>query len=344
MVPFAGFEMPVRYGSETQEHLAVREKVGVFDVSHMGEFRIKGPDALALLLATCSNDASLIGPGKVQYTCLMNNEGGVVDDLLVYCLSLEEYLVVVNASNIDKDWNWFNANKGNLRLELINESQDWGLLALQGPLAYSVLKPLVAIELESLSYYSFCFGTVAGIDNVMISATGYTGAGGYELMVPAESSLVLWQALLKSGAMPAGLAARDTLRLEMGYCLYGNELNDSTSPLEANLAWATKLNRPFLGHTLLETQKASGLKRKRCGLKLIDKGIPRKDYLVCDANGIELGIVTSGAPSPVLGQGIAMAYLPPEYTIIGTVVFIKVRDRMLQAEVVKLPFILENNG
>jgi aminomethyltransferase len=344
MVPFAGFEMPVRYGSETLEHLAVREKAGLFDVSHMGEFRIKGPDALALLLATCSNDASLIGPGKVQYTCLMNNNGGVVDDLLVYCLSSEEYMVVVNASNIEKDWNWFNANKGALNLELTNESSVWGLLALQGPLAESLLQPLVSVDLKTLPYYSFCFGKVAGVDNVMISATGYTGAGGYELMVPAENSEGVWKALLAAGALPAGLAARDTLRLEMGYCLYGNELNDTISPLEASLAWATKLNRPFVGHSILEAQKAAGLKRKRCGIRLIDKGIPRRDYAVCDAYGAELGIITSGAPSPILNQGIAMAYLPPTYTAIGTKVFVKVRERLLQAEVVKLPFITENNG
>jgi aminomethyltransferase len=342
MIPFAGYDMPVRYSSDLDEHHTVRNAVGVFDVSHMGEFWIMGPKALDLIQWVTSNDASKLSPGKVQYSCLPNDKGGIVDDLLVYCIGPEEYMLVVNASNIEKDWDWMQRqNRFGAKME--NFSDHISLLAVQGPKAKSVIQKLTEVDLEPIAYYSFTKGTVAGIENVIISNTGYTGAGGFELYVPNDKVETLWNALFEAGKpegiKPIGLGARDTLRLEMGFCLYGNDIDDSTSPLEAGLGWITKFTKDFVDGDFLKKQKEEGLRRKLVGFELIDKGIARGHYLVKTEAGTEIGMVTSGTMSPTLGKSIGLAYVPTEVSKPGNTIFIDVRGRLLKAEVVSLPFL-----
>ena len=343
MVDFAGFEMPVQYSGINNEHLAVRERVGLFDVSHMGEFSLKGEKSLALIQKITSNDASKLENGGVQYSALLNENGGIVDDLLVYKIKENDYFLVVNASNIDKDWSWISQNNTD-GAEMRNLSNELSLLALQGTKAMEVLKKLTSVDLTSLKYYHFTFGTVAGIDNVLISNTGYTGSGGFELCLPNEQAQKLWTALLKEGEeqgiLPCGLAARDTLRLEKGFCLYGNELDDNTTPIEAGLGWITKLDKgDFLGKEILTRQKSEGVSKKLIGFELIDRGIPRHQYKVFDSQNNEIGVVTSGTMSPMRKIGIGMAYVKPEFSKIGTEIFIEIRDKKLKARVAKIPFV-----
>ncbi|WP_421827857.1 glycine cleavage system aminomethyltransferase GcvT [Larkinella sp.] len=344
MVPFAGFLMPVRYSSDLLEHQTVRNAVGIFDVSHMGEFILKGEKALDLIQKVSANDASLLYDGKVQYSYLPNDQGGVVDDLLIYQISKVEYMLVVNASNIEKDWNWIQSqNDFGSGLEMINISDGTCLFAVQGPLAAQALQPLTNVLLHSMSYYTFEKTDFAGFPNVIVSATGYTGAGGFEIYVANEQAEAVWNAIMKAGEpygiQPIGLGARDTLRLEMGYCLYGNDVDDTISPLEAGLGWVTKFTKPFVNSENLQNQKKEGLKRKLVGFELIDRGIPRSHYELCDADGNRIGEVTSGTQSPTLSKGIGMGYVPTEYSKPGSELFVKVRDRLLKAQVVKLPFV-----
>ncbi len=343
IVDFAGFEMPVQYSGINNEHFAVREKAGLFDVSHMGEFSIKGEKALNLIQKLTSNDASKLVDGGIQYSTLLNEKGGIVDDLLIYKIKDNDYFLVVNASNIEKDWNWI--SKNNIEgAEMKNLSEELSLLALQGPKALEILKKLTSVDLDSLKYYHFTFGTVDGIENVLISNTGYTGAGGFELYIPNQYAEKLWKDLLSNGEeqgiLPCGLAARDTLRLEKGFSLYGNELTDSTTPIEAGLGWITKLDKgDFLGKEILTEQKTRGTSRKLVGFELIDRGIPRHEYKVFNVEGQEIGEVTSGTMSPVKKIGIGIAYIKPEYAGIGTEIYIEIRDKKLKAQVVKMPFV-----
>ncbi|WP_254411926.1 glycine cleavage system aminomethyltransferase GcvT [Dyadobacter diqingensis] len=342
IVPFAGFEMPVRYSSDMEEHHTVRNNVGVFDVSHMGEFSVKGQKALDLIQKVSANDASVLFDGKVQYSYLPNADGGVVDDLLVYRYNAEEYLLVVNASNIEKDWNWIQSHNTE-GVEMKNLSDDLCLLAVQGPNATATLQKITSVDLAAMEYYTFQVGTMAGIDNVIISATGYTGAGGFEIYIQKEDAHKMWDAIFEAGKefdiQPVGLGARDTLRLEKGFCLYGNDIDDKTSPLEAGLGWVTKFTKDFINSTDLKTQKDAGLKNKLVGFEMIDRGIPRGHYELCDAEGNKLGDVTSGTQSPTLQKGIGLGYVPTAYSKPETEVFVKVRDRLLKAKVVKLPFV-----
>ncbi|MEY4107191.1 MAG: hypothetical protein RL181_1533 [Bacteroidota bacterium] len=350
MAPFAGYNMPISYSGINEEHINIRTQVGVFDVSHMGEFVVKGPQALDLVQKVTSNDASKLKIGQVQYSCLPNETGGIVDDLLVYrlpedqCAAGEQaFMLVVNASNIEKDWNWIQGHN-TFDTRLINISDQTGLIALQGPKALSVLQPLTSIDLAGLKYYTFTKGTVAGIPNVLVSATGYTGAGGFELYVEAPHTAALWDALFESGApfgiQPAGLGARDTLRLEMGYCLYGNDIDDTTSPIEAGLGWITKLDKTdFTAIQILRRQKAEGPSRKLVGLTLEDRRIPRHGHLIEDADGNSVGTVTSGTMSPSLGVPIGMGYVAVPFSAPGTSLFISAGGKKLAARVVKLPFI-----
>ncbi len=342
MVPFAGYEMPVQYTGVKEEHVCVREAVGVFDVSHMGEFFVKGEGALALLQKVTTNDVSKLSPGKVQYTCMPNGELGIIDDLLIYCLSENEYLLVVNASNIEKDWNWISQHNAE-GVEMINSSDDYSLFAVQGPRASEALQSLTDINLKEMTYYTFDKGTFAGEADVIVSATGYTGAGGFEIYVPNASAERVFEAIMKSGAdegiKPIGLAARDTLRLEMGFCLYGNDIDDTTSPLEAGLGWITKFAKEdFIDKSALEAQKAEGLKRRLVAFELKDRGIPRKGYAIANANGDTIGEVTSGTQSPSLDKAIGLGYVTVDHKDPGTSIFIQVRNKSLEAEVVKLPF------
>ena len=341
MVPFAGYNMPVQYEGVKAEHDTVRNSVGVFDVSHMGEFKLKGPKALDLIQAVTSNDASKLVNGQAQYSCLPNAEGGIVDDLLVYKINDEEYYLVVNASNIEKDWNWISKHN-TFGVEMINVSDNTSLLAVQGPKAAEALQSLTDVKLAEMKYYTFTVGTFAGIPNVVISATGYTGAGGFELYFNNEHANQIWDAIFKAGApfgiKPIGLAARDTLRLEMGFCLYGNDINDTTSPLEAGLGWITKFTKDFTNSANLKAQKEAGVKRKLVAFELVDKGIPRHDYPIIDAAGNNIGIVTSGTMSPSLNIAIGLGYVPTELSAPGSEIFISVRDKALKAKVVALPF------
>ncbi|MET7254678.1 glycine cleavage system aminomethyltransferase GcvT [Dyadobacter fermentans] len=342
MVPFAGFEMPVRYSSDLDEHHTVRNAVGVFDVSHMGEFSVKGPGALALIQKVSANDASALYDGKVQYSYLPNATGGVVDDLLVYRIAEDDYFLVVNASNIEKDWNWIQSqNTEGVAME--NLSDSLCLLAVQGPSATAALQKLTAVDLASMEYYTFKIGEMAGIKDIIISATGYTGAGGFEIYVKNEDAEKMWDAIFEAGAefgiKPVGLGARDTLRLEKAFCLYGNDIDDETSPLEAGLGWVTKFTKDFINSEALKAQKEAGLKRKLIGFEMIDRGIPRGHYELCDAEGNKLGEVTSGTQSPTLQKGIGLGYVPTEFSKAGTEIFVKVRDRLLKAQVVKTPFV-----
>ena len=341
MVPFAGYNMPVQYTGVIDEHLAVRNGVGVFDVSHMGEFILKGDNALDLIQRVTSNDVSVLVDGKVQYSCLPNDKGGIVDDLLVYRIDAKTYLLVVNASNIEKDWNWISMHntKG---VEMIDISPKTSLFAVQGPKAIDALQKLTNIDLKNMVYYSFAKGTFAGVDNVLISATGYTGAGGFEIYVENEHAEKIWNAVFDAGKelgiKPIGLAARDTLRLEMGFCLYGNDINDTTSPIEAGLGWITKFTKEFTNSGNLLEQKNKGVLKKLVGFEMIDRGIPRHDYEIIDANGNIIGAVTSGTQSPSLNKAIGMGYVKTEYAKSGSEVFIKIRDKAIKAQVVKIPF------
>lgn len=342
MVPFAGFNMPVRYSSDIEEHMAVRNGVGVFDVSHMGEFLVKGSNALDLIQRVTSNDASKLVDGQAQYSSLPNKEGGIVDDLIVYKIKDEDYMLVVNAGNIDKDWNWISQfNTGNA--EMTNISDDICLFAVQGPKAFEVVQKLTPLDLSQIKYYHFTIGEFAGAADVVMSNTGYTGAGGFEIYVDKKFADRVWNALFEAGKdaniKPIGLGARDTLRLEKGFCLYGNDIDDATSPLEAGLGWITKFSKEFTNSTNLSKQKETGVTRKLVGFKMIDKGIPRHDYEIKDGAGKVIGKVTSGTMSPVLGIGIGLGYVTTENSKPGTAISISVRNRDLKAEVTKLPFV-----
>lgn len=341
MVPFAGYNMPIQYEGLKVEHLNVRSGVGVFDVSHMGEFFVEGTHAMNLIQKVTSNDVSVLVDGQVQYSCMPNLDGGIVDDLLVYRIHSEKYMLVVNASNIEKDWNWINQfnDKG---VSLTNKSDDYSLLAVQGPKAIEALQPLTYIDLSDMKYYTFKSGQFCGIEDVIVSATGYTGAGGFEIYFLNEHAEKIWNSIFESGnklnIMPIGLAARDTLRLEMGFCLYGNDIDDTTSPLEAGLGWITKFTNDFNNSSNLLKQKEDGLIRRRVGFVMQERGIPRKDYLIVDSEGNTIGEVSSGTMSPSLDIAIGMGYVKKEFSKVGTEVFIQIRNKQLKAEVVKLPF------
>ena len=344
MLPFAGFNMPIEYSGIKDEHMCVRNAVGVFDVSHMGEIWVKGENALDFVQKVTSNDASKLQIGQAQYSCLPNGKGGIVDDLLVYYYEPNKYLLVVNASNIEKDFNWLQEQNSNA-VDLENASDRMAQLAVQGPRAKEALQSLTSVDLDSIPYYTFKVGDFAGANNVIISATGYTGAGGFELYFNNEHAGIIWDAIFEAGKefgiQPIGLGARDTLRLEMGYCLYGNDIDDTTSPLEAGLGWITKFTdeKNFIDKTYLLKLKEQGLQKRLRGFKMIDRGIPRHDYEITNAKGEPIGKVTSGTMSPVLGIGIGMGYLNTGYTQLGTEIYIKIRNKLLKAEVVKIPFI-----
>jgi aminomethyltransferase len=342
MVPFAGYNMPVRYSSDIEEHMTVRNGVGVFDVSHMGEFTLKGSNALDLIQRVTSNDASKLIDGQAQYSCLPNETGGIVDDLIVYKIKDNDYLLVVNASNIDKDWNWI--SKFNTKgVEMKNISDDICLFAVQGPKAVGVLQKLTKTDLASIKYYHFAIGEFAGVKDVVMSNTGYTGAGGYEIYVNKASAEKVWNAIFQEGKdeniKPIGLGARDTLRLEMGFCLYGNDIDDTTSPLEGGLGWITKFTKDFTNSAAIKKQKEAGVSKKLVGFKMIDKGIPRHDYPIKDVSGNVIGKVTSGTQSPMLGIGIGLGYVSTPNSTVGTEIFIEVRGKGLQAVVSKTPLI-----
>ncbi|HLN73608.1 MAG: glycine cleavage system aminomethyltransferase GcvT [Methylococcaceae bacterium] len=343
MVEFAGFEMPIEYSGIKDEHMTVRDAVGVFDVSHMGEIWVKGPQALELVQRLTSNDVSKLAIGQAQYSCFPNGKGGIVDDLLVYYFEPEKYLLVVNASNIEKDYNWIVANNSNGAI-LENASDRISQLAIQGPKATATLQKLTAINLSDIKYYTFVTGAIGGVDDVIISATGYTGSGGFELYFRNEVAEHLWKVIFEAGEefgiKPIGLAARDTLRLEMGFCLYGNDIDDATSPIEAGLGWITKFNgHSFIDKDYLLMQKQEGVDRKLRGFEMIDRGIPRHDYELTDQDGNIIGRVTSGTMSPVLNKGIGMGYVHSAYAAFGTEVYINVRNKRLKAKIVKMPFI-----
>lgn len=343
MHEFAGYNMPIEYSGITDEHHAVVNSVGVFDVSHMGEFWVKGPEAASFIQKITSNDVSKLEVGKIQYTCFINDKGGIIDDFLLYKYEEEKYMMVVNASNIQKDWEW--CKKNNTEGAVLEDaSEHTALLAIQGPKAVETLQKLTDVNLSDIPYYTFVEGSIGGVDNVIISNTGYTGAGGFELYFYPEHGQKLWDSIFEAGEefgiKPAGLGARDTLRLEMGFCLYGNELSDETTPLEAGLGWITKLvdGNNFTARDIIEKQKAEGLERKLFGFTLVDRGVPRTGYEIANAEGEIIGNVTSGTMSPMIKVGIGMGYAKPEYTKPGTEVFIKVRNRSLKATVTKLPF------
>ncbi len=341
MLPFAGYNMPILYEGVNAEHETVRTAVGVFDVSHMGEFLLTGPNALALIQKVTSNDASTLTNGRVQYSCLPNNEGGIVDDLLVYKMKDEEYLLVVNASNIDKDWDWI-ASQNDLGVEMKNLSDDYSLLAIQGPKAIEALQSLTSLDLASIPYYHFEVGTFAGFDNIIVSATGYTGAGGFEIYCTNDQVETIWNKVFEAGAAfgikPIGLAARDTLRLEMGFCLYGNDINDTTSPLEAGLGWITKFTKEFTNSENLKKQKEAGVTKKLVGFEMQERAVPRHDYEIVDADGNKIGIVTSGTMSPSMNKGIGMGYVTVANSALDSDIYIRIRKNDVPAKVVKLPF------
>ena len=341
MVPFAGYNMPVQYAGLIEEHHTVRKAVGVFDVSHMGEFYVRGPQALDLLQKVTSNDVSKLFDGKVQYSCLPNGKGGIVDDLIVYKMKEEQYLLVVNASNIDKDWDWISSHN-DLGVNMTNASDAYSLLAIQGPKAAAAMQSLTNIDLANMAYYSFQIGDFAGVSNVIISATGYTGSGGFEIYFKNEDAETIWNKVFEAGASfgikPIGLAARDTLRLEMGFCLYGNDINDTTSPIEAGLGWITKFDKVFTNSANLKAQKEAGVSKKLVGFELIERGIPRHDYEIVDANGNTIGIVTSGTMAPSLGKGIGMGYVKTEFASVDSEIYIQIRNNKVAAKVVKMPF------
>lgn len=342
MVPFAGFNMPVQYSNLIQEHNAVRNNVGVFDVSHMGEFVLKGEKALDLIQLVTSNDASKLTDGKVQYSCMPNNTGGIVDDLLVYRYNQNEYYLVVNASNIEKDWNWI-ASHNTFGVQMENLSDQLSLFAVQGPNAIKVLQKLTDVDLSSMEYYTYKTGSMAACEDVIISNTGYTGAGGFELYVWNKDARKLWDAVFEAGKefdiLPCGLGCRDTLRLEKGFCLYGNDINDTTSPIEAGLGWITKFTKDFVNSSYHKSLKENGVSKKLVGFEMIDRGIPRQHYNIKDAAGNIIGEVTSGTQSPTLGKAIGMGYVATEFSKAGSEIFIEIRDKSLKASVCKIPFL-----
>ncbi|TBN06689.1 glycine cleavage system aminomethyltransferase GcvT [Hyunsoonleella flava] len=341
MVPFAGFNMPVQYEGVTAEHETVRNAVGVFDVSHMGEFLIEGPHALELIQKVSSNDASKLAIGKAQYSCLPNDDGGIVDDLIIYRVKEHTYLLVVNASNIEKDWNWIQS-KNDVGATMRDLSADYSLLAIQGPKAVEAMQSLTSVDLSAIKFYNFVVGDFAGIEHVIISATGYTGSGGFEIYCKNSEVQQIWDKVLEAGdsfgIKPIGLAARDTLRLEMGYCLYGNDIDDTTSPIEAGLGWITKFTKDFTNSDALKAEKERGPERKLVGFELDDRGIPRHGYDIVDGNGNIIGNVTSGTMAPSLGKGIGLGYVPPIFADAGSKINIQIRKKAVPATVVKLPF------
>ncbi|APQ16278.1 glycine cleavage system aminomethyltransferase GcvT [Maribacter hydrothermalis] len=342
MVPFAGYNMPVSYEGVNAEHETVRNAVGVFDVSHMGEFLISGPNALALIQKVSSNDASKLTIGRAQYSCLPNETGGIVDDLIIYKIKDEQYLLVVNASNIEKDWNHISAYNKDFKADMRNISDGYSLLAIQGPKAVEAMQTLTSVNLAAIKFYHFEVADFAGIENVIISATGYTGSGGFEIYCKNEEVKQIWDKVFESGAdfgiKPIGLAARDTLRLEMGYCLYGNDIDDNTSPFEAGLGWVTKFTKEFVNSEALEKEKQHGPERKLVAFELDERGIPRHGYDIVDGNGKTLGVVTSGTMSPSMGTGIGLGYVPSIFSDIGSKINIQIRKNAIPATVVKLPF------
>ena len=341
MVPFAGFNMPVQYEGVNMEHETVRSGVGVFDVSHMGEFELKGPNALALIQKVSSNDASVLVDGKAQYSCLPNGKGGIIDDLIIYRIANDHYFLVVNASNIEKDWNWISSHN-DLGVEMNNLSDEYSLLAIQGPKAAEAMQSLTSIDLSNMTYYTFQYGTFAGIDNVMVSATGYTGSGGFEIYVKNNDVPHVWDRVFEAGKSfgikPIGLAARDTLRLEMGFCLYGNDINDSTSPLEAGLGWITKFTKDFVDSDFLKSQKENGVSRKLIAFEMVERGIPRHDYRILNDQNESIGIVTSGTMSPSMKIGIGLGYVDVANSSMDSEIFIEIREKGIKAKIVKLPF------
>jgi len=340
MFDFAGYFMPVLYEGVNAEHLTVRENVGVFDVSHMGEVFVSGENALDFLQYITSNDVSKLKEGKVQYTYFPNTSGGIVDDLLVYKLADNEFMLVVNASNLEKDLAWINKHNS-FGCTIDNQSDNYSLFAVQGPNSIELLQQITQVNLSEIKYYNFKIGTIAGIENVILSRTGYTGEVGFELYVKNENALALWKAIFSTDkdVKPIGLAARDTLRLEKGFCLYGNDINESTSPIEAGLGWITKFTKNFINSENLKKQKQEGVKRKLVGLEIIDRGIARKDYPIVNIDGKEIGMVTSGTMSPTLKKAIAMGYVATEFSEIGTEVFVQVRNKQIKAKVVQMPFV-----
>jgi aminomethyltransferase len=341
MVPFAGFNMPVQYEGVNMEHETVRSGVGVFDVSHMGEFELKGPNALALIQKVSSNDASVLVDGKAQYSCMPNGNGGIIDDLIIYRIAHDHYFLVVNASNIEKDWNWISSHN-DLGVEMNNLSDEYSLLAIQGPKAAEAMQSLTSIDLSNMTYYTFQYGTFAGIDNVMVSATGYTGSGGFEIYVKNNDVPHVWDRVFEAGKSfgikPIGLAARDTLRLEMGFCLYGNDINDSTSPLEAGLGWITKFTKDFIDSDFLKSQKENGISRKLIAFEMVERGIPRHDYRILNDQNESIGIVTSGTMSPSMKIGIGLGYVDVAHSSMDSEIFIEIREKGIKAKIVKLPF------
>ncbi len=348
MVEFAGYYMPIQYEGLIKEHLTVRSGVGVFDVSHMGEVWVKGPKALDFIQWITSNDASVLFDGKVQYSCFPNGNGGIVDDLLVYRMNPELYLLVINAANIDKDWNWIIAKGKEFGLkegvDLINDSDNTAQLAVQGPKALKAMQKFTAESIENMEYYTFKKLTFAGVPDILLSTTGYTGSGGCEIYMPNDKAKIIWEAVFKAGEefgiKPIGLAARDTLRLEMGFCLYGNDINDTTSPIEAGLGWITKFadKKDFIDKALLLKQKNEGVHKRLKGFEMIDKGIPRQHYEICDADGNVIGEVTSGTQAPSLNKAIGMGYVKDEFSKLDTEIYIQIRGKLLKAKIVKIPF------
>jgi aminomethyltransferase len=342
MVPFAGYNMPVQYSNLIQEHNAVRNNVGVFDVSHMGEFMLKGEKALDLIQLVTSNDASKLTDGKVQYSCLPNNTGGIVDDLLVYRYSETEYYLVVNASNIQKDWDWISSHN-TFGVQMENMSDNMSLFAVQGPNAIKVLQKITDVDLTPMEYYTFTMGTMGGCADVIISNTGYTGAGGFELYVDNKDARKLWDAVFEagkeSGILPCGLGCRDTLRLEKGFCLYGNDINDTTSPIEAGLGWITKFTKDFVNSSYHKSLKENGVSKKLVGFEMIERGIPRQHYPIKDPQGNLIGEVTSGTQSPSLNKAIGLGYVATEFSKPGTEIAVEIRDKSLKAVVCKIPFL-----
>lgn len=343
MVPFAGFEMPVQYSGVTEEHFAVREKVGIFDVSHMGQFFVEGSSAKDLLQYVTTNNVDALEDGKAQYSYLPNGNGGIVDDLIIYKMEDEKYFVVVNASNIEKDWNHISKYNEKFGAKLTNASDEMSLIAIQGPKATETLQKLTDTQLSEIPYYHFTVGTVAGVSDVIISNTGYTGSGGFEVYFKNESAEKIWDSLTEAGEefglIPCGLASRDTLRLEKGFCLYGNDIDDTTSPLEAGLGWITKFDKDFVDKEFLAKQKEEGVTRKLVGFEMQERAIPRHDYLVIDADGNEIGKVTSGTMSPMKNIGIGLAYVAKPHFKVGSEIFIQIRNKNVPAKVVKLPFV-----
>jgi len=341
MVPFAGYNMPVQYEGVNAEHETVRTGVGVFDVSHMGEFFLRGPKALDLIQRVTTNDASVLFDGKAQYSCMPNGKGGIVDDLIIYRISQEEYLLVVNASNIEKDWNWISSHNTD-GVEMENASDAYSLLAIQGPKAAEAMQALTEVNLTEMGYYTFAKGTFAGQSNIYISATGYTGSGGFEIYVPNEVAVAVWDAVFQAGKSygikPIGLAARDTLRLEMGFCLYGNDIDDTTSPIEAGLGWITKFTKDFVDSDVLKGQKEQGVSRKLVAFEMIERGIPRHDYRILDKNNQVIGKVTSGTMSPSMKIAIGLGYVELAHAGLDSEIYIEIRDKGVLAKVVKLPF------